>query len=120
MSPIETNKQKIQHQIAKCRSLAQVEPWVILIFLQDHLYLFPVSQMCHHECVDKMTSGSRNENNKCHERKTTPRPLTTLQVQFTDGVSVLEDSSICIWKGKQRQHTVSVRKSLGNNILSEK
>lgn len=93
---------------------------MILIFLQDYLYLFPVSQMCYHECVDKMTSVSRNENNKCRERKTTPRPLTTLQVQFTDGASVLEDSSICIWKGKQRQHTVSVRKSLGNNILSEK
>lgn len=93
---------------------------MILIFLQDHLCLFLVSQICHHECVDKMTSVSRNENNKCHERKTTPRPLTALQVPFTVGASVLEDSSICIWKGKQRQHAVSVRKSLGNNILSEK
>ena len=93
---------------------------MILIFLQDHLYLFPVSQTCRHECADKMTTVSRNENNKCRERKTTPRPLATLQVQFTDGASILEDSSICIWKGKQRQQIVSVRKSLGNNILSEK
>lgn len=75
--------------------------------------------MCYNEHVDTMTSESRNENNKCHKRKIKLCWLTAPQVQFTDAVSILEDFSVCPQKRKQRQQTESVRKSTGNNILSE-
>lgn len=46
--------------------------------------------------------------------------LTAPPVQFTDSAWILEDFSMSIQRGKQRQQTESVRKSTGNNILSEK
>lgn len=40
-------------------------------------------------------------------------------VRFTDSAWILEDFSTSTQAGKQRQQTESVRKSTGNNILSE-
>ena len=47
-------------------------------------------------------------------------PLTALQAQFTRFTSLREALFTCIWKRRQRQQTESVRKSIGNNILTEK
>lgn len=69
--------------------------------------------------VGKGTFISRNENIKCHKRKIKLCPLAAPQIQFSHFVSILEDFSICIWRRKQRSRK-SVRKSIGNNILSEK
>lgn len=56
----------------------------------------------------------------CHERSITLCHSLHHRCNLLTGASVLEDFSICIWKGKQRQQTASVRKSTGSNILSEK
>lgn len=74
-----------------------VELWVMLIFLLYHLYLFPVFLKCAIMSIwNKMTSVSRNENNKCHKRKVKLHPLTVAsQVQFTDFISILEDFFKC-------------------------
>lgn len=83
------------------------------------IFISCMSQRCHNECADKTSSVSRKKN-KCHRSRIPLCPLPAPQAHFTHVGSALDDSSTRIWKGKQRQQTQSVRKSIGNNILSEK